>query len=95
MKFQNPSMHGSLDMTCIRFHSDFFQRGITPEREITWSRKTTRVSYFSMRNPYMKFQNPSTQPHTVHKIWHTCFEWTHAQTTQNQHAPSTSSKLGA
>ena len=23
MKFQNPSMHGSQDMACIRFHSDF------------------------------------------------------------------------
>ena len=37
----------------------FFQRGITPEREITLTRKKTCVSYFSMRNPYMKFQNPS------------------------------------
>ena len=39
MKFQNPSMHGSLDMACIRFHSDFIQRGITSEREITRTRK--------------------------------------------------------
>ena len=23
MKFQNPSMHGSHDSACIRFHSDF------------------------------------------------------------------------
>ena len=34
----------------------FFQRGITPEREITWTRKKMCVKYFSMRNPYMKFQ---------------------------------------
>ena len=27
MKFQYPSMHGSQDMACIRFHSDFFQLG--------------------------------------------------------------------
>ena len=25
MKFQNPCMHGSQDMACIRFHSDFFK----------------------------------------------------------------------
>ena len=25
MKFQNPSMHGSEGMACIRFHSDFFK----------------------------------------------------------------------
>ena len=43
----------------IRFHSDFFQKGITSEREITQTRKKIQVSYFSMRNPYMKFQNPS------------------------------------
>ena len=27
MKFQNHSMHGSYDMACIRFHSDFFSKG--------------------------------------------------------------------
>ena len=42
----------------------FFQRGISPEREIIRTRKTTRVKYFSMRNPYMKFQNPS-----MHGSW--------------------------
>ena len=72
--------------------SDFiliFQRGITPEREITWTRNKMCVSYFSMRNPYMKFQNPS-----VHGSWRTA-GCTHTRTTQNQYAPSTSSKLGA
>ena len=50
----------------------FFQRGITPEREITQTRqkknkKKKRVSaIFSMRNPYMKFQNPS-----MHVFWQT------------------------
>ena len=39
MKFQNPSMHGTQNMACIRFHSDFFQRGKTPERERTLTRK--------------------------------------------------------
>ena len=68
MKFQNPSMCGSLDMTCIRFNSGFFfffffQKRITPEREISRTRKKkkkkkTWASYFSMWNPYMKFQNP-------------------------------------
>ena len=30
-----------------------------PEREVTRTKKKIWVSYFSMRNPYMKFQNPS------------------------------------
>ena len=45
MKFQNPSMHGSK----IWHASDvirFFQRGITPEREITWTRKKTCSGIF-------------------------------------------------
>ena len=37
----------------------YFQKGITPETEITRTRKKMCVKYFSMRNPYMKFQNPS------------------------------------
>ena len=44
----------------------FFQRGITPEREITWTRKKMCISYFSMRNPCMKFQNSS-----MHSSWQT------------------------
>ena len=45
----------------------FFQRGITPERELTQTRKSIQVTFFSMRNPCMKFQ---TLACTVHKIWH-------------------------
>ena len=46
----------------------FFQRGVTPERERTRTRKKkTPVSNFSMRNPYMKFQNPSMDGQ---RIWH-------------------------
>ena len=41
-----------------------FQRGITPEMEITQTRNKTCINYFSMRNPYMKFQNPS-----MHGFW--------------------------
>ena len=44
------------DIVLTRFHS-FFQIGITPERDS--DKKKIWVSYFSMRNPYMKFQNPS------------------------------------
>ena len=44
----------------------FFHRGITPEREITWTRKKMCVSYFSMRNPYIKLQNTS-----MHVSWWT------------------------
>ena len=39
MKFQNPSMHGSQDMACIDFIQISFQRCITPERDITRTRK--------------------------------------------------------
>ena len=49
-----------------RFSFWFFQRGITPEREITRIRKKKRVSYFSMRNPYMKFEDPN-----MHGFWRT------------------------
>ena len=34
------------------------ERGITPERGITQTNKKLWVSYFSIRNPYMKFQDP-------------------------------------
>ena len=39
--------------------SIFFQRAITQKRGIILSRKKIHVSYFFMRNPYMKFQNSS------------------------------------
>ena len=32
MKFQNPSMHGSQDMACIRFQSDFFSKGLNSRK---------------------------------------------------------------
>ena len=51
MGFQNPSMsmHCSKDMECVRFHSDFIQRGITPGREITRTRKIKRASNIFLR----------------------------------------------
>ena len=54
----------------------FFQRGINPEREITQRRKKMCVSYFSMRNPYMKFQKPS-----MRDFW----RWTDARTHAHMH----------
>ena len=56
-KFQAPSS------STLRYLADkisfwFFQRGITPEREITRSRIKTRVSYFSMRNPIYEISKP-------------------------------------
>ena len=54
MNFQNPSMQGSQDVACIRFHSDFF-KAHKLRKEITQTRRKMGVSYFSMRNPYMKF----------------------------------------
>ena len=58
----------------------FFQRGITPEREITRTRNKMCVKYFSMRNPYMKFQNPS-----MHGSWTN--GRTHAHTDGRAHNP--------
>ena len=55
----------------------FFQRGTTPEMEITRTRKEMCVSYFSMRNLCMKFQNPS-----MHGSCRTD-GWTHGQPETN------------
>ena len=51
-------------MACIRFQSDFIQRGITPEREITRTRKKTCVKYFFHEESIYK--NPS-----MHGSWRT------------------------
>ena len=61
-KFQAPSSNTFRDILLTRFHSDCFKRALTPEREITWTKKKKKkiqVGFFSLRNPYMKFQNPS------------------------------------
>ena len=67
-------MHGSQDMACIRFHSDF-SKGHNSRKGDNSDKKKRCINYFSMRNPYMKFK---TLACTVHKIWHACFEQTHA-----------------
>ena len=43
MKFQNLSMHGSLDMACIRFHSDF-SKGHNSRKGDNSDKKKKRVS---------------------------------------------------
>ena len=61
------------------------------------------VSYFFMKNPYMKFQNPSMYGLEVMlcikkrngRMHGRTDGRTHAQTSQKQYAPPTSSKLGA
>ena len=61
--------------------------------------KKIQVSYFFMKNPYMKFQNPSMYGLEVmlciKKRNGRTDARTHAQTSQKQYAPPTSSKLGA
>ena len=42
-------------MAFIKFHFDFFQRAVILQGEIII--KKMRVCYFSMKNPYMKFQD--------------------------------------
>ena len=58
MKFQNPSMH----VHKIWQASDFslnFSKGHNSKKGDNLVKKKTCISYFSMRNPYTKFQNPS------------------------------------
>ena len=44
-----------------------FSKGHNSRKGDNSDKKTIQVSYFSMRNQYMKFQNPSIH---VHEIWH-------------------------
>ena len=76
----------------ILHESDFiliFSKGHNSRKGDNLDKKKMCVSYFSMKNPYMKFQNPS-----MHSFWRTDAR-THRLTTQNQYAPATSSMLGA
>ena len=54
----------------------FFQRGITPEREITWTRKKRRSAIFPWGIHIWNFK---TLACTVHKIWHALKELTHVR----------------
>ena len=57
-RFQASSFHRFLDIYADKISFIFFQRAITQERSIILMGKI-RVSFCFMRNPYMKFQNPS------------------------------------
>ena len=57
MKFQNPSMHCTKDMACIRFHKDLIQRDITSDRN-SGKKKKKKKKRTCVKYPYMKFQNP-------------------------------------
>ena len=78
----------------IRFHPYFFQRAITQERGIIMMGKIC-ISYFFMRNPYIKFENPSMHGSEVMLCIKTRNGRTDAQTSQKQYVPPTSSKLEA
>ena len=59
MKFQNPSMHV---LYKIWHASDFiliFSKGYNSRKGDNSDKKKKCISYFSTRNPYMKFQNRS------------------------------------
>ena len=77
-KFEAPSYNSFWD---ISFYP--FKRGKTPQMEIIQTKKI-QVSYFLMRNPFMKFQNPNFFIERTHA-------WTHS-TSPKQYAFS---KLGA
>ena len=55
--FQSPNLQREIITYKIALLA--LKRGITRLGEIIQTRKKIRVSYFLMRNPYMKFQNPS------------------------------------
>ena len=57
-KFQAPSSNTFRDILLTRFHSDFSKVHNSRKGDNS-SKKKLCISYFSMRNPYMKFQNPS------------------------------------
>ena len=68
-KFQAPSSNTFRDSLLTRFHSDllcwhdftldFFKVTLFQKGRQLGQEKKYWVSYFSIRNPYMKFQNPS------------------------------------
>ena len=58
--FQGSSFNNFWDILLTRFHSNF-SKGHNSGKGIILIRKKICVSYFVMRNPYMKFQNPSKQ----------------------------------
>ena len=66
---------------------------ITRQGEIIQTRKKIRVSYFFMRNPYMKFQNPSLNSVLTGRTDERTNRRTNAQAETNM--LPTFSKLGA
>ena len=51
-------------MAFTKFHLFVCQRAVILQREIIQGKPKIRVSYFAMRNPYMKFQDDISMPHT-------------------------------
>ena len=52
MKFQNPSMHGSYDMACIIFHSDFFSKGHNSRKGDNSDKKNVCQLFFHEESVY-------------------------------------------
>ena len=50
--FQAPISNTLRDILLTRLHADIFQRGITPEREITLTRKNMRQLCFPEESMY-------------------------------------------
>ena len=90
-KFQDSSSNTFRDILLTRFHSDFFWRGITPEREKTQIRKKYGSAIFSWGIHILNFR---TLVCTVHKIRHASKSMTdthtESHTSQKQYVPSTS-----
>ena len=58
MKFQNPSMHGSQDMTCIRFHSDFSKGHNSRKGDNSDKKKKNVCQLFFHEEPIFEISKP-------------------------------------
>ena len=54
-----PLAHIRFERSCWQDFVQFFSKGHNSRKGDNLDKKKIRISYFSMRNPYMKFQNPS------------------------------------
>ena len=59
LNFQGSSFNSFFRYFADKILSIFFQRATTQERSIIMIRRKIGVSYVFMKNPNMKFQNPS------------------------------------
>ena len=67
-KFQVSSYNTFWDTAFTKFHPLVCQRAVIWQGEIIQGKPEIRVSYFSMRNPYMKFQDDISNMNTYVRV---------------------------